>query len=51
MQIYRVCRVFRALPYPGGVLNQPKYAINRLLAIGEANDKYQEEQLKATDDK
>jgi len=38
--------VFRALPYPGGVLNQPKHAINRLLAVGDAHDKFESEELK-----
>lgn len=46
MGIYRLCRVFRCLPYPGGVLNQPKSAILRLEAVMEANDRWQEEESK-----
>lgn len=46
MQIYRFCRVFRTLPYPGGVLNQPKGAISRLEAVMQANDRWQEEESK-----
>lgn len=45
MTIYRMCRVFRALPYEGGVLNQPKSAINRLLAIGDAHDRFESESM------
>lgn len=51
MQIYRICKTFRALPYPGGALNQPRHAINRLLAIDDANDRYREEQLKDPENK
>lgn len=45
MSVYKLCKTFRALPYPGGVMNQPKAAVERLLAIMEANDKIQEEQM------
>lgn len=41
-----MCRVFRSLPYPGGVMNQPKGAVNRLLAIMDANDRIDEEKMK-----
>lgn len=43
-----MCRVFRALPYPGGVMNQPKGAVSRLLAIMEANDRIDDEQMEET---
>ena len=46
MGIYKMCRTFRALPYEGGVLNQPKHAVNRLLAIMAADDRINEEESK-----
>lgn len=46
MGVYRLCRVFRSLPYPGGVMNQPRAAIERLEAIMDANDRWQEHESK-----
>lgn len=51
MEIYRVCKLFRALPYDGGVMNQPRFAINRLLAVAEATDRWQEDLSKEPDKK
>jgi hypothetical protein len=49
LRLYKLCRQNRALPYPGGVLDQPAWLMSAFDAIDAAKDSFLQEQQEHQD--